>query len=219
MNPRLVDMIQYAKKAGVVDVMFNTNATQLTEDLSRRLITSGLDKLFFSFDSPDREQYNKIRVGADYDKVLANIQQFMDIRDQMGSVKPLTRVSMVRMKENEQEWEAFQELFVPIVDAVAYVDYLDHTGQYNPTRMIVPIGSRKKKFCCPQLWQRMFVHPDGVVTVCCIDSARTLQVGNVFESSTKEIWQGEKYQSLRALHSSGRFEEIPTCAQCPLARY
>ena len=219
MNPRLVDMIRYAKRAGVVDVMFNTNATRLNAKLSRRLITSGLDKLFFSFDSPDRDQYNKIRVGADFDQVLGNIRQFMDIRDQLDSAKPLTRVSMVRMKENEHEWEAFKELFEPIVDAVAYVDYLDHTNQNNHDRMIVPLGSRKKKFCCPQLWQRMFVHPDGVASVCCVDSARTLQVGNIFENSVNEIWQGEKYQRLRDLHSSGRFEEIPACARCPMAQY
>ncbi len=219
MNPRLVEMIEYAKEAKVVDVMFNTNATQLTAELSKRLISSGLDKLFFSFDSPDREQYNKIRVGADFDQVLGNIQQFMDIRNEMGSISPRTRVSMVRMKENEHEWEAFKNLFEPIVDVVAYVDYLDHTNQHNPDRMVVPIGSRKKKFCCPQLWQRMFVHPDGVVTVCCIDSARTLKVGNVFESSAKDIWQGEPYQKLRDLHASGNFTDIPTCARCPMASY
>ena len=219
MNPHLVDMIEYAKQAGIVDVMFNTNATQLTEKLSCRLISSGLDKLFFSFDSPNREQYNEIRIGADFDDVLGNIRQFMNIREQMGSIKPRTRVSMVRMKENEHEWQAFQELFEPIVDVVAYVDYLDHTNQGTSDRTVVPLGSRKKKFCCPQLWQRMFVHPDGVVTVCCIDSARTLKVGNVFESSAKEIWQGEPYQKLRDLHASGNFTDIPTCARCPMASY
>jgi len=65
----------------------------------------------------------------------------------------------------------------------------------------------------------MFVHPDGVATVCCIDSMRTLQVGNVFEQSIKDIWHGKKYQRLRKLHETGRFDEIPTCARCPLAQY
>jgi radical SAM protein with 4Fe4S-binding SPASM domain len=219
LNKRLVEMIEYAKRAGVLDVMFNTNATRLNEGLSRRLIASGLDKLFISFDSPYREQFNRIRVGADYDKVLANIKRFMAIRAEMDSLKPFTRVSMVRMKENAQECEAFRELFAPIVDAVAYVDYLDHSSQYNPERMIVPLGSRQGKFCCPYLWQRMFVHPDGIVTACCVDSARELKVGNIFEQSAQDIWRGARYQQLRELHATGRFADIPTCARCPLAQY
>lgn len=219
LNPRLVDMIEYAKQAGVLDVMFNTNATRLDDELSRRLIASGLDKLFFSFDSPYRDKYNQIRVGTDYDAVLRNIKRFMEIREEMGSITPFTRVSMVRMKENWDEWDAFRELFEPIVDAVAWVDYLDHTGQNNPERMMIPLGRRNSKFCCPQLWQRMLVHPDGVVTVCCIDAARIMQVGNIFEQSAREIWLGEKYQRLRELHVTGRFEEIPICACCPLAKY
>lgn len=219
LNPRLLEMIEYAKHAGVLDVMFNTNATLLNDKMSHRLIASGLDKLFFSFDSPYRDQYNLIRIGADYDKVLENIRRFMEIRQEMGSVKPFTRVSMVRMKDNEGEWEEFQQLFEPVVDSVAFVDYLDHSGQNNRNRMVAPLGTRNGKFCCPQLWQRMFVHPDGVVTVCCIDATRTLRVGDIFEQSIQEIWLGEKYQRLRELHAKGRFEEIPTCAVCPLAKY
>lgn len=222
MNPHLIEMIRFAKEQGVVDVMFNTNATMLTERIARQLIESGLDKLFFSFDSPYREHYNDIRINAEYDKVLRNIKRFMEIRDEMDSVKPFTRVSMVRMKENEEEWQAFKALFEPIVDAVAYVDYVEHTNQkakdgktlYN----IAPMTKTNKKFCCPQLWQRMFIHPDGVVSVCCVDSARRLQVGNIHQNSVEEIWNGPQYQKLRELHASGRIEEIPVCANCHLAQ-
>lgn len=218
-NPQLPDMVRYAKDAGLVDVMFNTNAALLTEERSRQLIDAGLDKLFFSFDSPNPEDYNRIRVGADYYEVLHNIRRFHEIREEMGSVTPFTRVSMVLMQENRDQWEAYRELFHPIVDAVAYVDYLDHSGMEKSDRTLVAVGSRQKKFCCPQLWQRMFVHPDGVVTPCCIDAAREMQMGNVFENSLAEIWQGEAYQNLRAMHADGHFEQSPTCANCPLARY
>ncbi len=226
MNPLLIDMIRYAKEKGLVDVMFNTNATLLTEKSSRKLIEAGLDKLFFSFDSPYRDHYNKIRVNANYDKVLRNIKRFHEIRDEMGTNKPFTRISMVRMKENDQEWEDFKQLFEPIVDAVAWVDYIEHNSQAGAedksadsinTAKDETENNNKKKFCCPQLWQRMFVHPDGVVTVCCVDSARTLTVGNIHGKSVEEIWTGPEYQKLRDLHASGRIDEIPTCANCHLA--
>ena len=78
-NKNLVKMIKYAKEAGVVDVMFNTNASLLTEK-SREIILSGVDKIFFSFDSPYREEFNKIRVKGDYDLVLKNIKNFMKVK-------------------------------------------------------------------------------------------------------------------------------------------
>jgi radical SAM protein with 4Fe4S-binding SPASM domain len=225
MNPNLIDMIRYAKDKGVVDVMFNTNATLLTEKNDRRLIEAGLDKLFFSFDSPYREHYNQIRVNANYDKVLRNIIRFHEIRSEMDSVKPFTRVSMVRMKENDREWEDFKKLFDPIVDAVAWVDYIEHNSQKsNDGKTLLQIESKQefcvksdKKFCCPQLWQRMFVHPDGIVTVCCVDSARELSVGSIHGKTVEEIWNGPEYRKLRELHAAGRIDEIPACAHCHLA--
>lgn len=219
LNKRLIEMIRYAKQAGVIDVMFNTNAVLLDESTSRELIASGLDKLFFSFDSADPDQYHAIRIGADYDKVLANIRNFIRIRSEMGSVSPFTRVSMVMMTDTRDQWRAFQDLFEPIVDAVAWVDYLDHTGRDNQQRTLVDLGSRKARYCCPQLWQRAFVHPDGVVTACCIDATREMPLGNVFEQPMAEIWRGEKYQQLRDLHAAGRSAEIPICSRCPLAAY
>ena len=85
-------MIKYAKDAGVCDVMFNTNASLLTEKKAVEIIESGLDKLFFSFDSPYGEEFNKIRVKGDYDQVLNNIKNFMRIKREMKSDTPLTRV-------------------------------------------------------------------------------------------------------------------------------
>jgi len=212
LNPQLTDMISYAKQAGVLDTMLNTNATQLDEDLSRDLILIKLDKIFFSFDSPYREKYNRIRVNSDYDKVLYNIRCFNEIREEMGSIKPFTRVSMVMMRDNKDDWDAFQQLFRPIVDSVSYGDFINHIGQSKPEYSLVTDG--KENFCCPLLWQRMFIHPDGVATVCCNDAMRSLKVGNVFEQSVESIWTGKEYQRLRELHATGRFREIPTCANC-----
>lgn len=219
LNNKIYEMISYAKEKGVIDVMLNTNATALTEANGIRLLDSGIDKLFFSFDSPNPERYNEIRKGADYNEVLSNIKRFINLRNKRGLIKPFTRVSMVLMQENKHEWPAFKKLFESIVDSVAYVDYLDHGIQSNKEKTVVDIGSRKSSFCCPQLWQRVFIHPDGVATACCIDSNRELVVGNVLKQSIEEIWKGGEYQNLRKLHAEGRYREIPVCARCPLAKY
>ena len=212
----------YAHNSGVATKIKLTNASLLTEKKAVEIIESGLDKLFFSFDSPYREEFNKIRVKGDYDQVLNNIKNFMRIKREMKSDTPLTRVQMVTMKENEKDFDEFVKLFKPVVDTIAHIDYLDHDIQLDQDndKTIVDLKTDQKvKFCCPQLWQRMFVHPDGVVTPCCIDSGRKMVMGNIHKSSLKDIWKNEKYQEMRKLHKEGNMNQIPTCSRCPLAKY
>lgn len=217
-NKKIFEMIKYAKNAGIVDTMFNTNASLLTELNSRKLIESGIDKVFFSFDSPYREKFNKIRIKGDYDQVLNNIKNFMKIKKEMNSFTPITRVQMVLMKETKDDWEDFKKLFEPIVDTVAYVDYLDHGRQnYHDKKGILKLEKSDTPYKCPQLWQRAFVHPDGIVTPCCIDTDRTLVMGNINDQSIDQIWRGDKYSRIRKLHADGKSHEIPLCKNCPLA--
>ncbi len=75
---RLADMIRLASARGLW-VMINTNATLLDKEKSAELLEAGLSDIFFSFDSPYRAEYEKIRVGAIYETTLKNISAFMEI--------------------------------------------------------------------------------------------------------------------------------------------
>ena len=44
------ELIQYAKEAGIVEVIINTNGTNLNTKTANDLIDSGLDQLIYSFD-------------------------------------------------------------------------------------------------------------------------------------------------------------------------
>ncbi|MCT4605054.1 MAG: radical SAM protein [Marinisporobacter sp.] len=208
-HPQIVEMVRYAKEQGIVDVMFNTNAVTLTEDLSRDLIEAGLDKIFFSFDSPYKEKYEEIRVGASYEESLNNIKRIVKLRNELGKTSPITRISMVLMEDNKDEYEAFVHLFKDSVDAVSYVEYR------------TPIGEEKEidtsiDFACSQLWQRMFISWDGDVIVCCVDSERGYVPGNIHKDSIQNIWKNEKYMNIRNKHQNGEWYKINICKKCDL---
>ncbi len=209
-HPNIVDMVSYAKEKGIEDVMFNTNAALLTKEMSRKLIEAGLDKLFFSFDSPYKEKYEEIRVGAKYEETLDNIKYIVKLRSELKKDIPLTRVSMVLMEENKDEYEEFIELFKDIVDVVAYVEYRD------------PIGKEGREihedngFACSQLWQRMFISWDGDCIVCCADNEKGYSVGNIHENRIKDIWKNEKYNAIRNNHRIGHWYNINVCEKCDL---
>ena len=52
MHPKLSNFILYAKKQGILETIINTNATNLTQELSEKLIDSGLDFMIYSFVRP-----------------------------------------------------------------------------------------------------------------------------------------------------------------------
>ena len=71
-HPDFFRMIRYAHDAGIV-TRFHTNGTLLTEEKSRLLLDSGIDQFAFSFDGFTAEAYEKIRVGAKFEKTVGNI--------------------------------------------------------------------------------------------------------------------------------------------------
>ena len=63
LHPKLKEFIIYAKKSGILEVIINSNATNLDENKSRELIESGLDLLIYSFDGGTKDTYEKMRPG------------------------------------------------------------------------------------------------------------------------------------------------------------
>ena len=213
MNRRLPELIKHAKDRGVTDVMFNTNAALLTEDMSRRLIKAGLDKLFISFDSPDRKSYEKIRVGTRFDHVLNNVKRFVEIRNSMSGYSPILRVSMVVMKENVGQVLGYIKLWRDVVDLVGFADYLNPQGMDKEDRRAIKI-KKHKDFVCSMLYQRLFVHYNGKIGLCCTDYDAEMDLGNAKEVSIKDVWLGEKMRKIRKLHTTGNYKKIPLCSRC-----
>jgi len=215
----LPKMIAYAKKKGVIDTIFNTNGSLLTEETSKKLITAGLDKIFISFDSPNPEHYNKIRIGTNFDRVFENVKRLAELRKSMRLIKPLIRVSMTVMQENKEEVLDYIKLWSPIVDSIGMGVYA------NPGHKDKKAGSRTvtkpeehKNFICSQLYQRLFIHWDGKIGLCCTDYDASLGLGNARDVNIKDVWLGQKMKQIRNFHNQGKWEKIPLCRKCDLPR-
>lgn len=77
-HPQIVDMVARAKELGS-QVELITNGTQLTPDLSRKLLETGIDVLWVSIDGATPENYADIRLGAELPRVIENITEFCRI--------------------------------------------------------------------------------------------------------------------------------------------
>lgn len=215
-HKQLCEMIRYAKSNGILDVFFHTNGVLLTEKRSRELIATGLDKLVISFDSPYKEKYEAVRINAKYDHVLKNVINFNRIRTEIGSITPVTRINFIKLPGVTQtEIDALFELFTPHVDAIGLLDYIE--GDNSKRNVPDYPSDYNSKFVCSQLLTRMLVLDDGTVTPCCSDYDTEEPLGNLKDSTIKEIWLSERRTNMVKKHLEGKFHHIPVCRRCDYA--
>lgn len=216
LHPQLVEMVRYAKKRGVIEVQFNTNATLLTSKKSEALISAGLDKMIVSMDGITAETYNRLRVGADYDAVLANVEEFIALRDSKKLKKPILRVQMVCMRNNANEVYEFVRYWRGIADQVGLIRFKKQREGQGDEGL-----GEYAKFAkpCHQLFQRLVIGSDGKVTMCCGDTKRKILLGDAYKTKVAEIWRGDALNKIRALHREHRFDEIGPCRYCPINKH
>lgn len=209
----IVNMVSLAKDSGFIDVMINTNATMLNEDMSRRLIKSGLTRLRIGFDGLTERTYEKIRVGADFKKVRNNIINFVKIRDSMGLKLPIVRVSCVNLSENSHELDGFIKFWKPIVDYVSIQIYRPPVFTKERLKMGPRLMSLSKVVCC-QPFERLYIRGNGDVFACCA-VAYGPKIGNVSNSTLYDLWNSKKMNRFRNILIKGKMDMLPQlCQKC-----
>lgn len=224
--------IAYAKERGFLDVMFHTNGTIMTEALARSLIESGLDRIIFSVDSPDKETYEAMRIRSNWDRVVAHVRCFAKVREQLKSPGPIIRTTMVVTDKTVHQVGDFVNLWKPVADQITLQDLtwrtkgLEKGTWTNQEHSAIPVDmeqvreeaiQKKISFVCPYLYQSTYTFGNGDVIPCSNPNARKdLVMGNLENSTLREVWHGKSYQDLRHLHASGRWYEHPVCRSCEI---
>ena len=73
---------------------------------------------------------------------------------------------------------------------------------------------------CAAPFKNPVIRWDGEMTVCCFDERFLYSIGNLKDSSFKELWYGEKMNQFREKHINKKFDELLTkdgwakCKQC-----
>lgn len=213
LHPQVVEMIRYAKHRGIREVSMVSNATLLDEDLTARLLESGLDKIIFSIDGARKETYERIRRGCRFEEVTDNVERFLRMRERRGLNSPYVQVSTLLMKETQEEVEEVVHRWSSLADGVRVgisVQY-GNLPNYSP---IQKEGLVRMARPCPELFWKLAIFWNGDVTVCCEDPHGKLCVGNIRETSLETLWQGERIRRIREIHFCRDFYQLPICAQC-----
>jgi radical SAM protein with 4Fe4S-binding SPASM domain len=202
-NKKLPEMIAYAKKKGILDVYFNTNAMLLSAEISEMIVKAGLDRISISFDGTTQEVYEKNRRGASYETVMKNIEDLVRIKKELGYETPRIRVQTVALPK--VDLEEYKKFWDEIADEVAFIDFKDYSEV--KTDLI-------EDWVCPYLWQRMMITWEGSIRVCGFDYSEGHGLGNVKTSSIRNAWKGSEMDRIKKFHRKGLSHKIRICNEC-----
>lgn len=211
LHPRAGELIRYAAQRIPVTKL-HTNGTQLNERICAELVDSGLTRISFSFDGFNKEDYEKIRVGADYAATVANIKTLLRIRRERHSTRPIVAIEVIKLNESQLEADKlaqFKAMFGEIgLDQFIIKKPHNWAGHLD-------IGHNQNQYApCTFLWNALLVFWNGDVSPCAQDFFASYTLGNVGRNSLKEIWNGPEQRRLRQALSERRYQEFTACRNC-----
>lgn len=211
LHPGIAHFISYAKKKGIVDVFFNTNATRLTNKISKLLIDSGLDRLIISFEGYTKAIYERNRVGARFEEVVSNVKNLVRLKRDMNSKKPVIRLQTVELSDDAQYLAAYEEFWKGYADEITCIDLRDEAFDYT--------SFESELWSCQYPWRRLCVTWDGEIYTCPFVNRSPKRYGwhgfgNVKDVTIQEVWNGEAMTKLRQVHRMSLSHTIEPCKYC-----
>lgn len=210
MHPRFLDMCHYIDSKGI-KFRLTTNALLLNKKIQHELINmENFMAICFSIDGFNKDTYEKIRIGGSYEKMLANINDFLNLNN--GKIS--TSVNFVSQPDNENEFECFVNYWINKVDYISWAylcenpDYLHYLTPYKYN------WEPERRYACLSPFNNMIILTDGTVIPCCGDYKYKIKLGNLKNESLVEVWNGLKYNNLRELHLKENWDRHLVCKAC-----
>jgi radical SAM protein with 4Fe4S-binding SPASM domain len=216
LHPEIIEMIRYAKRAGIY-TRLHTNATLLTEEKAIEILDAGLDFLSFSFDGYDKATYERIRRGANFEKTLKNIINFLYLKRKRRQRTPFTVFEVINFSGRTHDTarqQAFGQLFekLPLNKFVLKAPH-NWGGTYDAEGN--PI--HPEKYCaCTFPWYALVVFWNGKVSPCPQDFFNNLCLGDVNTSSIRDVWYGKPLVDIREKMKHKTYHDLNPCVTCDL---
>ncbi len=130
-HPQIFEMIARVKALGARVEMI-TNASLLDDANARRLVASGLDRLWVSIDGASPESYADVRLGEALPRVIENLERLRQMRAEACQPNPRLGIAFVAMKRNIHELPAVIRLGRRLgADRFSISNVLAHTPELS----------------------------------------------------------------------------------------
>jgi radical SAM protein with 4Fe4S-binding SPASM domain len=218
LNPEFLNMVRYASDKNIY-TSTSTNAHYLDNKNAKNTVFSGLNKLIISIDGTTQESFEKYRIGGKLDKVLEGINNLIKWKKELKSASPFIVIQFIVFRHNEHEINEIKKIakqlgvHLQIKTAQVY----DDPGNNE----ILPLNPKYQRYQnnnkllneCWKMWHSCVITWDGKIVPCCFDKDAKHQLGDINQTSFKEVWQSDPYKNFRASLLRSR-DEIEICTNC-----
>lgn len=214
LDRRLGEKIRYIaeRKRPETTIKINSNGSLLDEEMGEQLVESGLNRINFSVHGIRPQTYESQMVGLRLDRVLENIDRFIELKKKIGANKPTIRVTMVRTKAIEEELPEIMDYWKRRGIRVNVRPLENRARREIAAKGLNPKHWRPFNFCS-RLFEQAYILYNGDVVLCCVDWERTTILGNLREQSLHEIWNGPAYLEMRRRYLTGDLKGL-LCEKC-----
>jgi radical SAM protein with 4Fe4S-binding SPASM domain len=220
-DPKLFARLDYLNdRPNIERYYFYTNAILMKPQVSEDLMKYGRRlSIYLSLGGFDRETYKEIMGVDKFEQVRQNIEAFLETKRRTNSsIRLFITVRCPPSKCKGETWERFREYEKEhLLRIIEFNHYDSWAGKIKPQELrrvgLKPARMPRKLGECQRLYAKPVVLSNGSVNACaCRDVEAELIIGNVREASLKEIWEGEEFKKIIALHKKGDYPEV--CKRC-----
>ncbi len=223
LNKRFADMVRYAKESGVVQYIdTTTNGYLLEPERIKPILEAGLDRINISVNAMSDQQFLEFSgVKVNFNTYVENIRNLYEMK---GDCEVCIKIAGDFLSEEEKV--RFYDTFGDYADRIFIENVAPCWPEFNVedrlgveiTKGIYdqPIGDVNT---CPYMFYSISVNSDGSVSLCFLDWAHKLIIGDVRKQTLKEIWAGDALFGHQIAHLRGKRKENPVCGQCGQLAY
>ncbi len=229
LNKDFTGIVKYAHSKNILTGT-STNAQIINEELAKKLVLSGLDRLIISMDGTTPETYEAYRVGGKLEKTINAINLISKWKRELNSPSPFLEIQFLVLKTNEhqlndmrklaKQWQVdkltfksaqlydFENGHSLLTSIDKYARYeLRADGKYH---IKSPLHNR-----CKRLWNGAVINSNGDVLPCCFDKKSKFIFGNINNQTFAESWESEKSYNFRKaiLQNRKQFEICRNCTE------
>lgn len=239
LNKELPAIIKQLEKDHVyIEVV--SNGTVMTHEIHEVMTQTRNFNITISFDAADKETFESIRIGSDFDEIKANLTKIIQAKPRHSKVS----ACMVGFEEHKEQIKPTLELLAGLGVDEFYLqlvvinygqDSLDETtvehrlktknksealkadlyetARQKGLKMEIANDLFDEQNPCPWPWLGTYIDTEGFVIPCCrVANAEISNFGNLNQQDFRTIWYSKEYQHLREQIKNN---EIPKfCRSC-----
>lgn len=100
MNRKFGDFLDLFNGTEIHQSSIVTNGTILPEEMLEKIVRAGITRLTFSIDSANKENFEHIRRGGDFERIIGNIRKLQAWKAARNTDIPSVQINCILMKDN-----------------------------------------------------------------------------------------------------------------------